>query len=494
MTPRSLQTLPATSAGKRPCAGFSGTLRPMSAAPPRFETAQSVLSVSQLARRARLLIEEHLGEVSVEGELSNFRRPGSGHWYFTLKDQGAQIRCAMFAGRNRLVRLNVRDGLQVRLTGRVSLYEPRGDFQLIVDRLEPAGEGALRAAFEALKEKLAAEGLFDETRKRPLPDHPRHLTIISSASGAALRDVLHVIERRFPGLAITLIPSAVQGDGAERQLIRSLERAGELDTDLVLLTRGGGSLEDLWSFNLESVARAVIACPHPVVSAIGHQTDFAITDFVADVRAPTPSAAAELITPTRTDLLAAVSGRYDRLLRAVMQGLRFQRQALDGLDARLLDPASRIAQKMMQVDELDARLHRALTAGNRHRTARIDSAARALGLLAPARQITEHGRRVGGLGSRLGVLLNRTLTDRRNALASGARALTAVSPLSTLSRGYAVLTQAETGGPSHTLTSVTQAKTGAAIRALLVDGSLDLLVTDISDQPPLTNPALDAEP
>ena len=265
------------------------------------------MSVSQLARRARILIEEHLGEVSVEGELSNFRRPGSGHWYFTLKDQGAQIRCAMFAGRNRAVRLQVQDGLQVRLSGRVSLYEPRGDFQLIVDRhgSQPAKVRCGRH-YEALKEKLNAEGLFDPARKRPLPEHPRHLTIISSASGAALRDVLHVIERRFPGLAVTLIPSAVQGDGAERQLMRALGANGHAERQMwCLLTRGGGSLEDLWSFNLESVARAVANSPHPVVSAIGHQTDFAMTDFrrrCAGTHAF--AAAAELITPARADLLA----------------------------------------------------------------------------------------------------------------------------------------------------------------------------------------------
>lgn len=468
----------------------------MSSTPERFESSQSVLSVSQLARRARLLIEEQLGEVSVEGELSNFRRPGSGHWYFTLKDQGAQIRCAMFAGRNRTVRLNVQDGMQVRLTGRVSLYEPRGDFQLIVDRLEPAGEGALRAAFEALKEKLTAEGLFDDARKRPLPDHPRHLTIISSASGAALRDVLHVIERRFPGLEITLIPSAVQGDGAERQLIQALERAGDLDTDVVLLTRGGGSLEDLWSFNLESVARAVVACPHPVVSAIGHQTDFAITDFVADVRAPTPSAAAELITPTRAELLGAVGARFDRLTRAIHHSLRFQHQALRGLDARLLDPASRIAQRMMQVDDLEARLGRALAVGTRTRSARIDSAARALGLLAPARQIADHSRTVRGLGSRLNVLLTRTLADRRGALAAGARALTAVSPLSTLGRGYSVLIHADgsaPGTPARTVTSVSDTREGENLRALLADGSLDLTVTGIDREPPLKRPELDTD-
>jgi exodeoxyribonuclease VII large subunit len=373
----------------------------------------------------------------------------------------------------------------------VSLYEPRGDFQLIVDRLEAAGEGALRAAFDALKAKLAAEGLFDTDRKRPLPDHPRHLTIISSASGAALRDVLHVIERRFPGLAITLIPSAVQGDGAESQLLRAFERAATLPTDVVLLTRGGGSLEDLWSFNLETVARAVAACPHPVVSAIGHQTDFAITDFVADVRAPTPSAAAELITPTRTELLTAVTGRYDRLCRAIHHTLRFQRQAVNTLDARLLDPATQIAQKMVQVDEFETRLERAFRAGNRTRGARVDSAGRALGLLAPARQIAEHGRVLNALGVRLTAEVRRRLQDQRSTLAGSARALAAVSPLNTLSRGYSVLVQADGGAGLRTITRVAETVEGGRIRALLADGSLDLTVTGIDSNPPLPDPELE---
>jgi exodeoxyribonuclease VII large subunit len=459
-----------------------------------FEPSQSVLSVSQLARRARILIEEHLGEVSVEGELSNFRRPGSGHWYFTLKDQGAQIRCAMFAGRNRAVRLKVQDGLQVRLTGRVSLYEPRGDFQLIVDKLEAAGEGALRAAFDALKEKLSAEGLFDDTRKRPLPEHPRHLTVISSPSGAALRDVLHVVERRFPGLAVTLIPSAVQGDGAEQQLIRAFERAAELATDVVLLTRGGGSLEDLWSFNLEPVARAVAACPHPVVSAIGHQTDFAITDFVADVRAPTPSAAAEMITPTRADLQADVSGLQRRLGRAISQEIRYLGQAVRTLDARLLDPATQISQKMMQVDELEQRLLRAQANTNASRRVRLGGARRALGLLAPARQIAEHSRTLSALGGRLAGAQSNQLNGRQRTLASTVRALTAVSPLNTLSRGYAVLAHDERAadGRRRTITSVADAETGATIQALLADGSLRLTVEGIDPVPPLAAPDLDS--
>lgn len=463
--------------------------------PAGFEPAQTVLSVSQLARQARILIEEHLGEVSVEGELSNFRRPGSGHWYFTLKDQGAQIRCAMFAGRNRAVRLNVQDGMQVRLSGRVSLYEPRGDFQLIVERLEAAGEGALRAAFEALKEKLDAEGLFDPSRKRPLPEHPKHLTIISSASGAALRDVLHVIGRRFPGLGVTLIPSAVQGDGAEQQLVRALARAAELPTDVVLLTRGGGSLEDLWSFNLEPVARAVAACPHPVVSAIGHQTDFAMTDFVADVRAPTPSAAAEMITPTLTDLQGDLASLEARLGRAIGQEIRFLDQAVRTLDARLLDPASQIAQKMMQVDELEQRLLRSELSARATRSARLGSARRALGLLAPARQIAEHARTLSGLQDRLAGA-ERSLADgRRQTLAATARALTAVSPLNTLSRGYAVLAHEDVAGAGHrrTLTSVADAEVGGGLQALLADGSLSLTVTDIDREPPLRAPELDEE-
>ncbi len=454
---------------------------------------ETVLSVSQLARQARILIEEHLGAVSVEGEISNFRRPGSGHWYFTLKDQGAQIRCAMFAGRNRAVRLPVQDGLQVRVSGRVSLYEPRGDFQLIADRLEAAGEGALRAAFDALKERLSAEGLFDEARKRPLPEHPQHLTIISSASGAALSDVLHVVERRFPGLAVTLIPSAVQGDGAEAQLIRALERAGEMSTDVVLLTRGGGSLEDLWSFNLEPVARAVAACPHPVVSAIGHQTDFAITDFVADVRAPTPSAAAELITPTRTDLLAELNGLKSRLSRAVGQEVRYSAQVVSALAARLQDPATQIAQKMIQIDELEQRLVRSQANAAAARWAKLASARRTLGLLAPARQIAEHERTLAALGNRLLGGQQHQLQARQRALAGTARALTAVSPLNTLSRGYAVLAQ-ETGaakGRRRTLTRVAEAETGSTIEALLADGSLKLTVTGVDTTPPLAAPDLD---
>jgi exodeoxyribonuclease VII large subunit len=445
----------------------------------------SVLTVSQLAREARILIEEHLGWVTVEGELSNFRRPGSGHWYFTLKDDSAQIRCAMFAGRNRLVKLPVKDGLRVRLSGRVSLYEARGDFQLIVDRMEPAGEGALKAAFDALKDKLAAEGLFDDHLKRPLPVHPAHLTIISSSSGAALRDVVHVIERRFPGLEILLIPSAVQGDGAEAQLNRAFELAGRQSTDLVLLTRGGGSLEDLWAFNLESVARAVADCPHPVVSAIGHQTDFTITDFVADVRAPTPSAAAELITPDGKDLLAGVHGLLSRLNRAFSQEVRHLGQRLDYHRSRLVDPATRIAMKMQQTDELAERLTRAWRTDRAGVRTRLEGLEKSLALLSPARLIEGHESAVSRQTERLSATLRRNLGNRRLSLGSSARALAAVSPLNTLTRGYAVLVR---DGERATVGSILGVEPGDQFQAWLQDGSLAVEVLGVNTTPPLKLP------
>jgi exodeoxyribonuclease VII large subunit len=454
--------------------------------------SQDVFSVSQLARQARVLIEQHLGAITVEGELSNFRKPGSGHWYFTLKDESAQIRCAMFAGRNRAVRLPVADGLQVRVSGRVSLYEARGDFQIIAERMEPAGEGALRASFEALKLKLAEEGLFSEDRKRPLPELPRHITLISSATGAALRDVLQVVERRFPALTVLLIPSAVQGDNAERQLIKALQRAGELATDVVLITRGGGSLEDLWAFNLESVARAIAACPHPTVSAIGHQTDVTIADFVADVRAPTPSAAAELITPAREELAGAIDNHLKRLHRAINHEFRYLGQQLEHCRSRLLDPAKELEGQMQRVDDLDARLLRALHAGNRQLHSRLQASLRSLSLLTPDRQVREHARTLSSTIHALRHALATALARQRMTLAGSARALAAVSPLNTMDRGYAVLTTgSDTGMALTAVTSATQTRPGATLRALLRDGSLNLTVNEVDANPPLKPPSLE---
>ena len=317
-----------------------------------------VLTVSQLNKQARLTIEERFQMVWVTGELSNFARPRSGHWYFTLKDSGAQVRCAMFANSNRRVQMQPTDGQQVLIRGRVSLYEGRGDFQIIADQMEPAGEGVLRQAFDALKVKLADEGLFDRERKRPLPDIPKHIAVVTSPTGAALQDVLAVWQRRFPTLQVTVIPTAVQGPEAEAQVLRALNAASKLAVDAILLTRGGGSLEDLWTFNLESVARAVAALQIPIVSAIGHEIDIAITDFVADLRAPTPSVAAELMVPDGQEMLQNIDGEF-RHLTVLMEGqLRERQLQLDKLNLRLVSPESYLQQAWMRLDDLSNRIAR----------------------------------------------------------------------------------------------------------------------------------------
>jgi len=445
------------------------------------DNQRSVFTVSALAREARLLIEDHFQTIWVEGEVSNFRRPGSGHWYFTLKDAAAQIRCAMFSGRNRAIRPEPKDGARVLLRGRLSLYEPRGDFQFIAEHLEPAGEGALRAAFDALKLRLAAEGLFATERKRPLPALPRRLAVISSASGAALRDVLHVIQRRYPVLEVILLPVAVQGAGAEADVLDALARVGQLDPDLVLLTRGGGSLEDLWTFNLETVARAVAACPVPTVSAIGHQTDFTIVDFVADVRAPTPSAGAELITPDRQELLLRLGNASARLQRALGGDLRQHQRQLLHLRARLTSPRTRLQQRMQRADELDERLRRAMENQLSRRASSINALARTLQLIQPGRLLAREGERLHQLRGRLDAATARDLRRRQDTMQAAVRTLQAISPLATLARGYAVLSEPADGQLRTTVTSIRQTQTGQRLTAHLHDGALALRVEAIDE-------------
>jgi len=445
-----------------------------------------VLSVSALTRQARLLIEEHFGLIWVEGELSNLRVPASGHWYFTLKDADAQLRCAMFAGRNRAVRERPREGQRIVVRGRLSLYEPRGDFQLIAEHLEAAGEGALRAAFDALKARLADEGLFDSDRKRPLPAFPRHVAIVSSASGAALHDVLHVIARRFPGLAVTLLPVRVQGAEAEADLVAALARVGELvpAADAVLITRGGGSLEDLWAFNLEPVVRAVAACPIATISAVGHQTDVTLVDFAADLRAPTPSAGAELLTPDRRTLARQYATLAQRLQQAQQRQLARLERDTAALRRRLVDPRRQLQARMQRADELDERLRRAVQRRRQRAMAELAAAARALGLLHPRGRTRAARERLQQLAARLDGQLEATLQSRHQALRQSARTLQAVSPLATLDRGYAVLTR-EAGSAGRAITQVEQVTAGEALFAQLADGALAVQVTAVHAGSPL---------
>ena len=276
---------------------------------------QPIRSVSEVTSEARGLLEEAFPLIQIQGEVSNFRQPKSGHWYFSLKDDRSQLRCAMFVNRNRSLRQPITDGMHIVVRAKLTLYETRGDFQAIVEHIEPAGEGALRAAFERLKTKLSDEGLFDSALKKRLPTMPRRIVVISSATGAAFQDIVSVIERRYPIVSLILIPTAVQGVEAEREILAAFNQINTLlpAPDVVVLARGGGSIEDLWPFNLETVARAIAASQPPIVSAIGHETDYTISDFVADHRAATPSAASELITPSAAELIASISRSQNSL-------------------------------------------------------------------------------------------------------------------------------------------------------------------------------------
>ena len=406
---------------------------------PDATAERQVLSVSQLNRQARMTIEQRFNQIWVSGELSSFARPGSGHWYFTLKDNDAQVRCAMFANANRRARMQPANGQQVLLRGRVSLYEGRGEFQIIVEHMEPAGEGALRAAFDALKRQLNAEGLFEQQRKRPLPDLPRHVAVVTSPTGAALKDVLSVWRRRFPALAVTVVPTSVQGNEAEQEILSALGRAAALQPDLILLTRGGGSMEDLWVFNAESIARAIADIEIPVVSAIGHEIDVSISDFVADLRAPTPSAAAELIAPDGDELAQVLLSQLHRLQMVLVARLREKRLSVQSVSLGLINPARYCEQASQRLDELVTRLSRAATASVEQRHMQTRGAANRLNLQRPDRLLRGLDDKVGAAHRRLQQVMLRTLAQREQRMVASARMLESLSPLPTLARGYTVL-------------------------------------------------------
>lgn len=445
--------------------------------PEPSKPAQSnVVTVSQLNRQARVTIEQRFSQVWVTGELSNFARPRSGHWYFTLKDDKAQVRCAMFVNRNRAVQMQPSDGQQVLIRGKVSLYEGRGDFQIIVEQMEPAGEGALRQAFDALKLKLAAEGLFATEHKLPLPHQPTSAVVVSSASGAALQDVLAVWRRRYPRLRVTLIPTAVQGNEAEPQILHALARAQELAPDVILLTRGGGSLEDLWCFNLESVARAIYKLRIPVVAAIGHEIDVTIADFVADVRAPTPSAAAEIMVPNTQDMLDTLAATF-RQLRSRMQYTLQQRNfQLRNTALQLVSPKTHIQQNWQRLDEQRRRLGAAMQLRLLDDSRHIVKTRARLSALGPSQRLQLARQGVGTLHQKLHARWQQSMQLHHNKLASLARMLESVSPLPTLSRGYAIVRD-----PSgKVLDNTKSAQLGDQITAQLATGAITANITHIN--------------
>ena len=437
-------------------------------------------TVAQLNREVRRLLEGHFDFIWVEGEISNFAAPSSGHWYFTLKDSSAQVRCAMFRNRNQRVRLKAANGLAVRLRCRVSLYEGRGEFQLIVEHMEHAGAGALQAAFEALKARLQAEGLFDLARKRPLPEEVRTIGVITSPTGAAIHDVLTVLRRRCPSLQVYLLPVPVQGEAAAPAIVEALARAnrwvadGNLNLDALLLTRGGGSLEDLWAFNEESVARAIAASALPVVSAVGHEVDISIADLVADQRAPTPSAAAELLSPDSQAWLARL-GQLERQLGSQMRRkLSDAERELNHLRQRLRHPGALLREQAQRLDDLEQRMIRAQRQSLRQSAADLALLEQRLRARNPAQTIGQRRRELEGQEQRLQRAIHSRLEGARTRLNHLMQLLDSVSPLATLQRGYAILTT-ESG---TVVRSAAQVADGDTLRARLAEGRLTLSVRE----------------
>jgi exodeoxyribonuclease VII large subunit len=403
---------------------------------------RDVYTISRLNREVRALLDGHFSLIWVEGEISNLSRPRSGHLYFSLKDRDAQIRCAMFKMRNQLLSFEPGDGMQVLVRARVSLYDPRGDFQLVAEHMEEAGDGLLRRAFEELKNRLNNEGLFDPAHKQPLPRLPRRIGVITSPTGAAIRDILSVLRRRFPAIPVLIYPVPVQGAAAASQIARTIRLAGQRqDCDVLVVARGGGSLEDLWAFNEEAVARAIYDCPVPIVSGVGHEVDVTIADFAADHRAATPSAAAELVSPNGDEWLQAFTGFENRLVTHMKRQHHAKLQSLRWLETRLaqLHPARRLNEHGQRLDELEQRLQRACNAQLRHAAARSNALVAKLERHDPSRRLQQLRMQEEHLGRRLLQAMKAALEQDRRRLAGIGRALDAVSPLATLSRGYAIV-------------------------------------------------------
>lgn len=433
---------------------------------------RKVYSISRLNAEVRLLLERGIPMVWVEGELSNLSQPASGHWYFSLKDRHAQIRCAMFRQRNVGAGFAPRVGQLMMARGRVSLYEPRGDYQLIVEHLEDAGIGALRHEFEKLKVKLAAEGLFALEKKRALPPFPRRIGVITSPSGAAVRDVLHVLARRFAAAAVLIYPAPVQGAAAAPLIVAALELASQrAECDVLILARGGGSLEDLWAFNDERVARAIRASSVPVVTGIGHEIDFTIADFAADVRCPTPSAAAESVVPDRQTLLGAHSRLARRLEAALQRELRGAKGRLESATRRLslAHPGVRLTQQQQRLDELEQRIHHALRSELHSKRNLLGDILARLVRHSPDRLVRDLLIRHELFAGRLRHTLLATVARVEHRLGLAQRTLDAVSPLATLARGFAIVTRAADGA---LLTDAAHVHIDDEIEARLASGRL----------------------
>lgn len=438
----------------------------------------AIFTVSRLNQTVRSLLEREMGQVWITGEISNFTQPASGHWYFTLKDDTAQVRGAMFRNSNRRVTFRPQHGQQVLVRASVTLYDPRGDYQIIVESMQPAGEGLLQQKYEQLKAALSAEGLFDQQFKKSLPEPAHCIGVITSKTGAALHDILHVLKRRDPSLPVVIYPTAVQGDDAPGQIVRAIELANaRQECDVLIVGRGGGSLEDLWSFNDERVARAIFASRIPVVSAVGHETDVTIADFVADLRAPTPSAAAEIVSRNQTELLRQIQSSQQRLEMAMDFFIANRTRRFTQLNHRLQQqhPQLRLARQQTVLEKLRQRMRVALDNQLKQATVRQRRVGQRLNQQNPQPRIWRAQTRIQQLEYRLAESLRAQLGVTRERFSKAVTHLEAVSPLSTLARGYSVTTAAD----GNVLKQAKQVKTGDTLTTRLADGWIESEVKSV---------------
>lgn len=432
-----------------------------------------ILSVTLLNEQVRDLLETQFFSIWVEGEISNFSQPSSGHWYFTLKDAGAQIKAAMFKGSNRSTRFQPENGKKVIVKGRLSLYAPRGDYQLIVEQMEEAGIGALQKAYEILRIKLQQEGLFDSARKKSIPEHIRHLVVITSPTGAAIQDILSVLKRRNPAIVVTIIPVPVQGKEAAPAIVKAFSQAQKLENiDAILLARGGGSLEDLWAFNEEIVARAIAGCDLPVISGVGHETDVTISDFVADVRAPTPSAAAELLSQHSLQLQQVFIEYEKKLLRATQYFLQDKKQTLQLLKTQLRDPAHYLRDLSQKLDYLEQQLSRAQQSILNKLQEKITHLKQRLRAQQPAQKIHLLQTQQQSLEARLQRAITLILQNKQSRLQYLGERAHSASPLAVMNRGYSIISV-----NNSSINSIAQIEVGNTINARLTDGYLSATIT-----------------
>ena len=445
-----------------------------------IQNNQEIISVSDVNNLAKGLLEKDLSNVWIQGEISSFTAHGSGHWYFTIKDKKSALDCVMFKFDNINLLFEPKVGDELILNGNVSIYSPTGRYQFNVKHIEVSGEGALLRAFEELKKKLELEGLFDETKKKDLPEFPMEISVITSATGAVIKDIINVLSRRSPNMTLTLVEAQVQGKQAEKSICNAIERVNSFrQSDLIILARGGGSIEDLWCFNMESVARSIFNSEIPLISAVGHETDFTISDFVSDLRAPTPSAAAEIISQNHSNLFASLTSMQKDLSLSINNKLVKQNEGLKNLSKLIKHPGDKLREISQKIDGLEMHLYNLTERIFLISRNKISTFSSSLKEFSPIVRVEKNKNRIESSIKDIKRSIEEVIGEKRNLFLSSSKTLEAVSPLSVLSRGYSILTKGE---KEQVINSYAQVKIGDEIKGKLKEGQILTKVIEVSDE------------